>query len=52
MPVIAASAITDRGVMWGELTAVGVLIAIPVMVFASLVLKHLVRGMTFGALKY
>lgn len=51
MPVIAASTITDRGVMWGDLTAVGVLIAIPVMLFASLVLKHLVRGMTFGALK-
>jgi multiple sugar transport system permease protein len=51
MPVIAASTITDRGVMWGDLTAVGVLIAIPVMLFASLVLKHLVRGLTFGALK-
>jgi multiple sugar transport system permease protein len=51
MPVIAAGAITDRGVMWGDLTAVAVLIAIPVMIFASLVQKHLVRGLTFGALK-
>jgi multiple sugar transport system permease protein len=51
MPVIVASAITDRGVQWGELTAVAVLVAVPVMIFASLVQKQMVRGLTFGALK-
>jgi multiple sugar transport system permease protein len=51
MPVTVAGAITDRGVMWGELTAVAVLVAIPILVFAALIQRHLIRGLTFGAIK-
>lgn len=36
---------------WGEMSAAATVFAVPVFVFASLVQKHLVRGLTFGAVK-
>jgi multiple sugar transport system permease protein len=36
-------------VLWGELCATAVIIYLPVMLFALLVRKYLVRGFAFGA---
>lgn len=39
------------GILWGEMAAVGVVATVPVLVFAFIVQKYLVRGLTFGAIK-
>jgi multiple sugar transport system permease protein len=36
---------------WGGLTAASTIITLPVLVMAFFVQKHIVRGLTFGALK-
>lgn len=51
MPPMTSQFQTVRGIMWGELTALGVLTTLPVLVFAILARKYLVRGLTFGAIK-
>jgi len=45
LPVVVAGFVTDRGVAWGEMSAGGVLIALPVIIFALLVQKYIVRGL-------
>jgi multiple sugar transport system permease protein len=49
LPVAASALMTDRMVLWGELCATAVIIYLPVMLFALLVRKYLVRGFAFGA---
>jgi multiple sugar transport system permease protein len=51
MPTVTSQFQTVRGVLWGEMTGLGVLTTLPVMIFALLARKYLVRGLTFGALK-
>lgn len=51
MPTVTAQFQTVRGVMWGEMTALGLLTTLPVMFFAIIARKYLVRGLTFGAIK-
>jgi len=51
MPTVTSQFQTVRGVLWGEMTALGVLTTLPVLVFALLARKYLIRGLTFGALK-
>ncbi len=51
MPTITSQFQTVRGVMWGEMTALGVLTILPVFAFAVLARKYLIRGLTFGAVK-
>lgn len=43
--------ITQKGIEWGPLMAAATLSAIPVVVFFMLVHKHVVSGMTAGAVK-
>ena len=38
-------------VNWGGLSAAGFIAIIPTMIFISIVQKHIVRGLTFGAIK-
>jgi multiple sugar transport system permease protein len=40
-----------KQVLWGSLSAAGVLITLPVIVFALLTQRHLVKGLTAGAVK-
>ncbi|MFC1886422.1 carbohydrate ABC transporter permease, partial [Thermodesulfobacteriota bacterium] len=42
---------TERGALWGPITAVGTLTVVPVIIFSMFVQKYLVRGLTFGAVK-
>jgi len=51
MPTVTSQFQTVRGVLWGEMTALGVLTTLPVLIFALLARKYLIRGLTFGALK-
>ncbi|WP_173933843.1 carbohydrate ABC transporter permease [Chelativorans sp. Marseille-P2723] len=43
--------ITPHGTLWGQVAAVAVVATLPILIFTFLVQKHLVRGLTFGAVK-
>jgi multiple sugar transport system permease protein len=43
--------VTPHGTLWGQVAAVAVVATLPIVVFAVLVQKHLVRGLTLGAVK-
>ena len=51
MPVGAATLIGRINVDWGAMSAAGVIGALPIVVFSFFVQKHLVRGLTMGAVK-
>lgn len=51
MPVGLTGFWTQLAVIWGELAAGSIIAIIPVFVFALLAQRHLIRGLTLGALK-
>ena len=51
LPVAIPGLVTVRGTFWNEIGAVAVTITILALIFAFVVQKHLVRGLTFGAVK-
>ena len=51
LPVRIASFITDKGIQWGPMSAMGTVIVAPVMLFALITQRWLVRGLTMGAVK-
>jgi len=51
LPVGIIGYMKETGINWGYMTAGGILALIPVIVFMILVQKHLVKGLTLGALK-
>lgn len=50
-PVAATSFMSGYDLPWGVIMATGTIIVVPVIVFAMLVSRHLVRGLTLGAVK-
>jgi ABC-type glycerol-3-phosphate transport system permease component len=46
-----AEFVTVTGTNWGEMAAMAVLTLVPAVVFLGLVQRHIVAGLTFGALK-
>ena len=51
LPVATSTLVQEFGILWGPMTAAGSLFTIPVLVFALLVQKHLIRGLTLGGVK-
>jgi len=51
LPVSIAGFITSFGVRWGEMSAAGTLMIAPVLIFAIIIRRQLVRGLTFGSVK-
>lgn len=51
LPVIASRVRVEEGVLWGQLGAVASLMIIPVVILTFLVQRHIVRGITAGAVK-
>jgi multiple sugar transport system permease protein len=51
LPVRIASFITDKGILWGDMSAMGTVIVLPVVVFALATQRYLVRGLVAGAVK-
>jgi multiple sugar transport system permease protein len=43
--------VTPHGTLWGQVAAVAVVATLPIIVFTIVVQRHLVRGLTFGAVK-
>jgi multiple sugar transport system permease protein len=50
-PVVATSFMSGYEIPWGKIMATGTVIVLPVTVFALLVSRHMVRGLTMGATK-
>ena len=48
LPVLATGFITQRGIIWGQLTATAVLITIPILILAFFMQKYFVGGITLG----
>jgi len=51
VPTTVTFFLTVLGTIWGEMAAVGVIATIPILIFAFLVQKYIIRGLTFGAIK-
>lgn len=51
LPVVAARLMTLRGIMWGQIMAMGTIIFIPVLIAGVMIRKYLVRGLTMGAVR-
>ncbi len=51
LPVAIFNFVSYDSLNWGGLTAASSIITLPVLAMAFLVQKHIVRGLTFGALK-
>jgi multiple sugar transport system permease protein len=51
LPVVISGFISDQRIEWGAMTSIGVMMVIPVLLFAIFTQRYLVRGLTFGAVK-
>jgi len=51
LPVGVMGFITQRGALWGEMSAAATIIMAPMIIFTFFVQRYLVRGLTFGAVK-
>ncbi len=51
VPVVVAGFITDKGLEWGTMSALGVMLILPVILLAWTSQRYLVRGLTLGAVK-
>jgi multiple sugar transport system permease protein len=51
LPAAITSFMTVHGLLWGPMTAAGSVVMLPILVFTIWMQKHLVRGMTMGAVK-
>jgi multiple sugar transport system permease protein len=51
IPIAATQLMTQSGIDWGKLMAIGVVTVLPMIVFGLAVRRWLVRGLTLGALK-
>jgi len=43
--------VTPHGTLWGQVAGVAMVATLPIVIFTFFVQKHLVRGLTFGAIK-
>lgn len=51
LPIAVAGFVTDKGVDWGPMSAMSVVILIPMVIFALTVQRYLVKGLMLGAVK-
>jgi multiple sugar transport system permease protein len=51
LPVTMNSFIMESGIAWGQMAAASALVTVPLLIFAVLIQKQFIRGLTFGAIK-
>ncbi len=51
IPVMIPSLVLHTGTLWGQVAAASILQSVPVLIFIFFIQRHLVRGLTFGAVK-
>lgn len=51
LPVLASTFVTQEAILWGPITAAATMLMLPIFAFTLAVQKHLVAGLTQGAVK-
>ncbi len=51
LPAAITSFMTVHGLLWGPMTAAGTVVMLPILIFTIWMQKHLIRGLTMGAVK-
>jgi len=51
LPKFISTFLTVHGLLWGQMCAAGTIIMLPILVFILFVQRHLIRGLTMGAMK-
>lgn len=51
LPVTITSFMTNKAILWGRIAASGSLVLVPVLIFALIAQRYLIRGLSRGALK-
>lgn len=51
LPVTITSFMTNKAILWGRIAASGSLVLLPVLIFAVIAQRYLVRGLSRGAVK-
>lgn len=51
LSIAVAGFVTDKGIQWGPMAAMAVVMILPMLLFALFVQRYLVRGLTLGAVK-
>ena len=51
VPIAASLLISQQGIKWGQAMAIGTMIIMPMLAAGILVRRHLVRGLSMGAIK-
>ena len=51
LPVTITSFMTNKAILWGRIAASGSMVLIPVLIFALIAQRYLVRGLARGAIK-
>ena len=49
LPIAAAQLNTQTGLSWGQLSAIGTIVVLPMMIVGLAVRRYLVKGLTLGA---
>jgi multiple sugar transport system permease protein len=51
LPVTITSFMTNKAILWGRIAASGSLVLIPILIFALIAQRYLIRGLSKGAVK-
>ena len=51
LTVMIPSLVLHTGTLWGQVAAASIVQSIPILIFIFFIQRHLVRGLTFGAVK-
>lgn len=51
LSIAVAGFVSDKGIQWGPMAAMSVVMILPMIVFALFAQRYLIRGITFGAVK-
>ena len=51
LSIAVASFVSDKGIQWGPMSAMSLIMILPMLLFALSAQKYLVNGLTFGAVK-
>lgn len=49
--LVAGFIAPEKGILWGEISAVGLVSILPILLFTMFLQKYLIRGLTMGAIK-
>lgn len=51
LSMAVASFVSDKGIQWGQMSAMSVIMIVPMILFALVMQRYLIRGITLGAVK-